>query len=109
MKDAITILQIEVAVRPAMKWHFALKLTFWKAVDHDVVTDPPIVLNMNPKTGFVGTNCEHDLNEAMEDITEQIDTFECNESGWMVDKFQTLDLKIAKYAPLGEWTCNEYV
>ena len=51
-----------------MKWHFALKLTFRKAVDQDVVTNPTIVLNMNPKTGFAATNYEHDLNEAMEDI-----------------------------------------
>ena len=68
VNDVITTLQKEVAVRPAMKWHFALKLTFRKAVDQDVVTNPTIVLNMNPKTGFAATNYEHDLNEAMEDI-----------------------------------------
>ena len=26
-----------------------------------------------------------------------------------MDKNQTFDLKIATYAPLGEWTCNDYV
>ena len=47
-------------------------------------------------------NDERHLNEAMEDITEKIDSFESTGSGWIVDKFQTLDLKIATYAPLGE-------
>jgi len=42
------------------------------------------------------------FNEAMEDIIEKIDSFESTGSGWIVDKFQTLDLKIATYAPLGE-------
>ena len=68
VNDAITILQKEVAVRPSMQSHFALKLTFRKAVDQDVVTNPTIVLNMNPKTGFAATNYEHDLNEAMKGI-----------------------------------------
>ena len=58
-----------------MKWHFALNLTFRKADDKEVVTNPPIVLNMNPKTGFGGTNQEHDLHKAMEDLKEQIDKF----------------------------------
>ena len=66
-----------------MKWYFDLKLTFRKAVDQDAVTDPPIVLYLNPKTGFSGTNYEHDLSEAMKDIKEQIDSFESNGSGWI--------------------------
>ena len=36
---------------------------FRKAVDQDVVIAPVVVLNMIPKTGFVDTNYEHDLNE----------------------------------------------
>ena len=100
--DAITILQKEVAVRPGMKWYFVLTLAFKKAAHEEEVTDPPVVLNMRPKTGFVATNYERHLNEAMEDITEKIDSFESTGSGWIVDKFQTLDLKIATYAPLGE-------
>ena len=47
-------------------------------------------------TDFNGTSY---LNEAMTDITEQIDSFESNESGWIVDKFQTFGLTIAAYAP----------
>ena len=30
------------------KWYFVLELAFRKPLDQDVVTDSPIVLNMNP-------------------------------------------------------------
>ena len=99
VKDAITILQKEVAVRYGMKWYFALKLTFRKAVDEDVVTDPPVVINTNSTMGLIGNNYDHDLNEAFQDIVEQIESFESDGSGWVVDKFQVLDLKIATSAP----------
>ena len=64
-----------------MQWYCVLKLTFRKAVDQDIVTEPSLVLNMSPKTGFVGSNSEHDLNEAMQDITDQMDSFDCSGSG----------------------------
>ena len=54
--DAITILQKEVAVRPGMKWYFLLTLTFKKAAHEEEVADPPVMLNMRPKIGFVATN-----------------------------------------------------
>ena len=84
-------------------------MTFKEAAHEDEVTDPPVVLHMKPKTGFVTSNYERHLNEAMEDIPEKIDSFESSGSGWIVDKFQTLDLKIATYASLQDWTCNGYV
>ena len=56
-----------------------MTLTFRKAANQDEVTDPPVARNMNLKTDFVGTNYEHDLNVANEDITEQIYSFKvCN-------------------------------
>ena len=71
-------------------------------MDQDVVTDPPpyVVQNMNPKIDFAGTNYEHYVNEAMKYIMNQIDNFESKSCGWIVDKFQNLDLKIA---PLVLW------
>ena len=102
VQDAITILQKEVAVRFGMKWYIALKLIFRKAVDQHVVTDPPVVLNTTPKMGLIGDDYVHDLNEMFQDVMNQIDKFERNGSGWIVDKFQTLDVKIATYAPLDQ-------
>ena len=70
-------------------------------MDQDVVTDPPVLLKVNPKIIFTSTNYEHDLNEAMNDIMEQTDNFESNVSVWIVDTFKTLDLKITTCAPWG--------
>ena len=55
-------------------------------MDQNVVTDPSIVLNMDRRIGLTGTNYEHDLNEAMKGIMEQIGNFESNGSGWIIDK-----------------------
>ena len=97
--DAVTVLQKEVAVRFGIKWFFALKLTFRKAIDDDVVTDPPVVLNTDPVMGLIGNNYGNDLEKALQNILEQIDNFEKNGSGWITDKFLTLDLKIVTYTP----------
>ena len=68
-------------------------MLFFSNLHHDDATDTPVVWNMSPKTSFLNINYEHDLNEVIGDITEQIDTFESNGSGWIVDKFQTFELK----------------
>ena len=98
-KDALTVLQKEVAVRFGMKWYFALKLNFRKAVDADVVTDPPVVLQTDPMTGLPGNNYENELEQVFQGILQQIDDFESNGSGWLAHEFLTLDLKIATYTP----------
>ena len=97
--DAVTVLQKEVAVRFGIKWFFALKLTFRKAIDDDVVTDPPVVLNTDPVMGLIGNNYGNDLEKVFQTILEQIDNFEKNGSGWITDKFLTLDLNIVTYTP----------
>ena len=100
-KDALTVLQKEVAVRFGMKYYFALKLTFRKAVDVNVITEPPVVLQTDPMRGLPGNNYENDLDQVFKGILQQIDDFESNGSGWVAHEFQTLDLKIATYTP---WT-----
>ena len=97
--DAITVLQKEVAVRFGIKWYFALKLTFRKAIDDDVVTDPPVVLNTDPVMGLISNNYENDLDKIFQKILQQIDGFETNGSGWITDKFLTLDLRIVTRTP----------
>ena len=49
--------------------------------------------------GLIGNNYENDLEKAFQNILEQIDNFETNGSGWITDKFLTLDLKIVTYTP----------
>ena len=42
-----------------MKWYFALKLTFRKAVDANVITDPSVVLQTDPMIGLPGNDYEN--------------------------------------------------
>ena len=92
-KDALTVLQKEVAVCSGMKWYFALKLSFRKVVDANVITDPPVVIQTNPMLGLPVSNYENDLDQVFQGILQQIDDFESNGSGL----FLTLHLKIATY------------
>ena len=97
-RDAITVLQKEVAVRFGIKWYFALKLTFRKAIDDDVVTDPPVVLNTDPVMGLIGNNYENDLDKVFQKILQQIDDFETNGSGWITDNVITMYIYNIIYA-----------
>ena len=47
----------------------------------------------------MGTNYQQELNKALEEMREKIDTFERYGSRWVVDKFLQLDLNIATYTP----------
>ena len=49
--------------------------------------------------GLIGNNYENDLDKVFQKILQQIDDFETNGSGWITDKFLTLDLKIVTHTP----------
>ena len=49
--------------------------------------------------GLIGNNYEKDLDKVFQNIIQQIDDFETNGSGWIVDKILTLDLKIVTCTP----------
>ena len=57
------------------------------------------MLNTDPVIGLIGNNYENDLDKVFQKILQQIDDFETNGSGWITDKFLTLDLKIVTYTP----------
>ena len=76
-----------------------LVLKIRKAIDDDAVTDPPVVLNTDPVMGLIGNNYENDLDKVFKRILQQMDDFETNGSGWITDKFLTLDLKIVTHTP----------
>ena len=65
----------------------------------DVITDPPIVSHIEPKMTLMGSNYEQELSKAVEEWMGKIDTFERNESGWIVDNFLQLDINFVSYTP----------
>ena len=71
----------------------------YKSVDPDVVTDPPTVFNTDMVVGLIGSNYDDYLKAAFENVMQQIDEFQRNGSGWVLDQFLELDVSIVTCTP----------
>ena len=49
--------------------------------------------------GLIGSDYEDDLKAAFENVMQQIDDYQHNGSGWVLDQFVELDVSIVMYAP----------
>ena len=49
--------------------------------------------------GLIGSEYEDDLKAAFENVMQQIDDYQHNGSGWVLNKFVELDVSIVTYAP----------
>ena len=103
-RDVKNVLQREVVARKGIKWNLALKVTMYKLVDPDVVTDPPAVFNTNIVWGLIGTNYENELKAAFENVMRQIDEYQMIESGWVLEQYVELDVSIVTCTP---WIGND--
>ncbi len=99
VQDAQSLLRREVVVRKVLKWHLALKAILYKAMDPPVVTDPPAVFNTHAMMGLIGSDYDEDLSEAYEKLIKQLDEFQTNGSGWVLDEFVELDVTVLTYTP----------
>ena len=98
-RDVKNLLQGEVVKRKGIKGNLALKAIMYKSVDRDVVTDPPAVFNTDMVVGLIGSNYEYDLKAAFENVMQQIDEYQRNGSGWVLDQFLELDVSIITCTP----------
>ena len=98
-QDVKNILQSEVVKRFGIKWNLGLKAIMYKPIDPSITTNPPAVFNTDMMVGLIGSNYEDDLNSAYENVMQQIDDYQNNGSGWMLDQFVELDVNIVTYAP----------
>ena len=98
-QDVKNLLQREVVARKGMKWNLALKAIMYKPTDPDVVTDPPAVFNTDMVLGLIGSNYEDELKAAYENVIEQIDEYQRNGSGWVLDELVELDVSIVTCTP----------
>ena len=73
---------------------------FAQAANPNVVTKPPMFFLTEPVSSTSGDPLELQLLVALRRLTHQIDTYEKNGSGWILDHFITLDIHIYKYNPL---------
>ena len=106
-RDVKKLLQREVVARKGIKWSLALKVIMYKAVDPDIFTDPPATFNTDMVMGLIGSDYDEDLNVAFNNVMEQIDNYERNGSGWVMDQFVELDVSIVTYTPFMRTTASD--
>ena len=83
-----------------IKWQLSLSLTFVKAANTEVVTDPPVVFLTEPVSSTSGDPVELQLKVALRRLWQQIDEYERNGSGWIIDRLVALDLRVYNHLPL---------
>ena len=92
---------IERLTREAnVKWYLSLSLVFHKATRIDVVTDPPVYFQTEPVASTSTKPIELQLKIALRRLWQNIDNYEENGSGWVVDSLRELDLHVVSYDPL---------
>ena len=75
------------------KWYITLKITFTKAVNPEIVTDPAVYFHSHPVLLYTG-DLESNLQEAMETLLRKIDSYEQEGSGWVVDNLLALIVNV---------------
>ena len=86
-QDVKNVLRREVVNRKGIKWSLTLKVIMHKSVDPAVVTDPPAVFNTDMVVGLIGSNYDDDLKAAFNNVMQQIDNYQRNGSGLVLNKF----------------------
>ena len=89
-----------ISQKRSRKYYMSLRLVF-RGVSHpDILTDPPVCFNTETFILLPGTNIEEQLDVALHNLQHQIDTYERNGSGWVIDRLIHLDLNTVIYNPL---------
>ena len=83
-----------------VKWYLSLSLVFHKATHTDVITDPPVYFRTEPMASTSAQPITLQLKIALRRLWQEIDSYEENGSGWIVDHLRELDLHVVSYDPL---------
>ena len=83
-----------------IKFYISLHASFHLAINEEVKTEPPIVLNTSPTEALKSSNPQDLLRRAYEDFEEMLKNFTAIGSGWVLRKLLALDLHILEYKSL---------
>ena len=81
-----------------LKISFALKVSFYKASDTSVSTDPPIMFHSETFSLYIGDSIDsltQYLNMCLMNFLLSLEEFATNGSGWVLDLYLSLDIIIA--------------
>ena len=83
-----------------VKWYLTLAVVFHRAVRPDILTDPPIFFRTEAVASTSSNPLDLQLKVALRRLWQEIDTYEENGSGWVIDHRIQLDIHVVAYDPL---------
>ena len=83
-----------------LKWYLTLSMVFHRAARPDILTEPPVYFRTEPVASTSSNPIELQLKVALRRLWQEIDTYEENGSGWVLDHLIELDLHVVAYDPL---------
>ena len=94
IKEAIEKFKELITNHPSsgIKFYFSLSMVFQKFTDASQLTDPPVVFRSPVYVSLAGSDLASDAADAYEHITKQIDEYQNNGSGWVINQIKYLDL-----------------
>ena len=79
----------------SFKWYLTLELTFTKAIDPNISTDPAVYFNTHPVLLYLGDPLEH-LQSALKTLFWKVDEYEQVGSGWVLDRLIAITVSVMK-------------
>ena len=76
----------------AVKWYLSLNINFCKSASPTVKTDPAVTFRSELFKSIDNHKLDYQFHVGYNQIVQQIDEFQRNSSGWVVDHLQHLDL-----------------
>ena len=83
-----------------LRFFVCLQIIFNKPSDPDTITDPPVALNSEVFNLLPSTNIIELQEHIYTNLLVQIEEYEGQGSGWVIDSFKLLDLNFVNYRPL---------
>ena len=83
-----------------IKFYMSLALTFYQAANPSVITNPAVVFNSEAQEYFEGSDIQQLLENAYRQLRYEIDLYERNGSGWVLDELIQLDTAVLEMDPL---------
>ena len=78
--------------RPGIKYYFTLKMMYHKTVDTTILSDPPPLFPTEVFSALDMTKFGDHVKFAMQQLQQQMENFQRNGSGWIIDHFIHLDI-----------------
>lgn len=98
LKKVAERLELEKEKNRSVKVYLSLQAAFYKVADPNIVTDPAPFFNTEPITLFPGTDVSEIIDIFTSNLQQQIDNYQTNGSGWVLQNFLHLELNLCRFS-----------